>query len=318
MRAFLPADEQWQISHLSPYVRLSGDEWRKPWTIGERKLLDFLLVYIAEGDGTFTVAGKTFGVTTGDLVWIPPDTLHTMSGRSATMHVSWVHFDLVFSPSRSGWKWYIPAGTRDLRAWKLLIHPPVADAQISAWKGQMQLPNHAVIGNLIQRVCFEHLFGGKNASLLLSGLMIQIMAEIKRGMAMRNRSRKNLRWGQMQDALAFIQQHAAGKLPLAELARRAGLSPSHFRKTFRETHGKSPRALHRLARIQRGRDLLTSTTITISEIAAQLDFATMHNFTRAFTAIHGVAPSRYRQGGSPKVSCKQKGPHASARPHLSQ
>ena len=185
----IPTTEQRQLSYLSPFVHLSGDAWRKPWTIKERKLLSYLLVYVAEGEGTYVVAGKTYDLTKGDLVWVPPDLPHEMGGHSSIMHLPWVYFDLVFSPIRSECNWAPAGGMCDLKKWKHLMHPPLRDRQIGAWEGRLRLPNHAAIGNLIQRVCFEQLFGGQKADLLLSGLMLQIVAEIMRGLALRTGDR---------------------------------------------------------------------------------------------------------------------------------
>jgi hypothetical protein len=61
---------------LRPFVRQSGDDWRDPWFIKKRILLDYLLVLIADGTGLFSVGESTFDVGKGDLIWIPPATLH--------------------------------------------------------------------------------------------------------------------------------------------------------------------------------------------------------------------------------------------------
>jgi len=69
-----------RLMHLRPYVRQTGDDWRKPWFLKLRKLFDYLVVYIAEGSRRFTVRDSTFHVTKGDLIWVPPDTPHEMEG----------------------------------------------------------------------------------------------------------------------------------------------------------------------------------------------------------------------------------------------
>ena len=78
----LDAKSSWMLKSLSPYLRQSGNQWRPRWQIKSRKLLDYLLVFIASGEGVFTLQDETFPVSTGDAVLIPPDTLHEMSGIS--------------------------------------------------------------------------------------------------------------------------------------------------------------------------------------------------------------------------------------------
>jgi len=153
---------------------------------------------------------------------------------------------------------------------------------------------------LLERLCFEHLRSRTGSMVLLSGLLLEIVFEILRGQGAVE-SVKSVHWMKMQEAMAEIQRRAESPLSVAALARELGLSASHFRKLFRQVHGQSPRAFHRQARIQKGRELLTYTNLTVSEIAFRLGFSTVHNFSRAFRQIMGVPPKRYREGAAAKM-----------------
>jgi len=82
---------------------------------------------------------------------------------------------------------------------------------------------------------------------------------------------------------------------LVELARECELSPGHFRHLFHRHYGCCPRTYVRRARLRRARELMVDTAATLSEIAVQVGFETVHSLSRAFRAEEGLSPSEYRR-----------------------
>jgi AraC-like DNA-binding protein len=295
-QAFQPPKEQIaRLATLRPYIRQSGDQWRTPWFLKERKLLDYLMVYIAEGQGRFSVDGKGFDVEKGDLVWVPPDTLHEMCGLPPRMRCLYAHFDLVYDPQRSHWDMHVLGGTRDLSDFRPLMHPPVPDPDIAALTGRLRLANHIAVYELLKKITAEHLRAPFDSMALLSGLMLELVSEVLRGRAPRT-AMNPFHWNRLQEAVMTIQDDPGKPLNVGAMARNTGLSEPHFRRLFREVHGYSPRTLRIFARIQKARELLTYSGLNISEIAFRLGFSTVHNFSRAFSRETGVSPSEFRQG----------------------
>ena len=101
----VPPDEATsrRMTALRPYIRQCGDDWRCPWIIKERKLLDYLLVYVPEGQGVFSIEDISFEISGKTLFWVPPDTLKEMRGTSARMRCLYINFDLEYDPARSHW-----------------------------------------------------------------------------------------------------------------------------------------------------------------------------------------------------------------------
>lgn len=284
-----------RLVRLRPYVRQTGDSWRDPWFIEERRLLDYLLVYIVQGKGTFSIAGKRFEVDRDDIIWIPPDTLHEMRGTSPRMHCLYAHFDLLYDPERSHWDAVVPGGTRDLGDWRALMHPTLGDAVIDSWCGKLRIGNKSAVRDLLERICVEHLHYSESVAVLLSGLMLQTVAELLRG-SNAGVSLRPVHWERMQSALGSIRNNLLTPICVEKCATDAGFSASHFRKVFREVHGLSARSARRNAVMQKARELLVYTDLTISAISDRLGFSTVHNFSRAFRSIAGTSPRQYRHG----------------------
>jgi AraC-like DNA-binding protein len=211
------------------------------------------------------------------------------------MHCIYIHFDLLYDPARSHWDVAVPGGKRDLGDWRTLMHPPLNDPTIDFWRGKLEIANPAEIKSLMQKICLEHSRQSNSAALQLSGLMIQIVAEIIRGTA-RGESLAPLHWDAMQQSLESIQKDLVSRFSVEEQAAKKGLSSSHFRKLFREVHGQSARSARRNALMQKARELLLYSDLSVSEIADRLGFSTVHNFSRAFRSMAGISPRQYRQG----------------------
>ncbi|MCB1203338.1 MAG: AraC family transcriptional regulator [Verrucomicrobiae bacterium] len=91
-----------------------------------------------------------------------------------------------------------------------------------------------------------------------------------------------------------LEEHYADVVSMAEMARLAGLSPTHFNRRFRQIFGMAPtRFLHAL-RIEKARQLLVETDRSVGEIAVGAGYHDQSHFTRHFRKLTGVAPGKYR------------------------
>ena len=73
------------------------------------------------------------------------------------------------------------------------------------------------------------------------------------------------------------------------------VSYSNFRKLFKEFTGVSPSLYQQELRLQRAKELLTTTDLSIKQIAYQLRFESPDYFSSKFRAKTGMKPSQYRE-----------------------
>ncbi len=284
------------IASICPYVRHCGDETRGAWCIGWRRLLDYLLVFIADGSGEFRVGNGSYEARSGDLFWIPPNTPHHMQGYGPEMALRYVHFDLLYDPVRSHWDFSIPGGMLDMDELHPLLHPPVNHPELKVLAGRMRGHTNGRVGRLMEDLCIEASRAQPLAGLRMSGLLLEIVAEVLRG-RMAQEGGWTVHASVLERVAADIARRCDERLSIATLARQHGFSPSHLRGMFAARYGCSPRSYLRQARIRRARGLMMGTNLTLSEIALQV--GTVHSFSRAFKAVEGCAPSAYRRAGFP-------------------
>lgn len=274
---------------LSPYVRGALEHWRGPWHIARRAVADYLLVYIVSGTGRFSVGDHAFDVGPADLIWIPPGMLHEMRGHPPRMFVAYLHFDLVHDPLRSP---RVRSGAAYPAGDHPDMHPVFARQPIAGWRGKLPVVNGPAIYALMKQAIAEQ--RGARRPLCVSGLMLQIIGEIATGLSP-SAAIAGARWPALRRAAERIFATPEAKLDLPAMARAAHLSEPHFRKLFRETHGESPRAMKNRALMGRACELVLHSGASISEIAFQLGFSTVHNFSRAFSREIGASPRDYQR-----------------------
>ncbi len=93
-------------------------------------------------------------------------------------------------------------------------------------------------------------------------------------------------------AREFLDAHAEDNVTLRDLAQRAGLTPSHLCRVFRQATGMTPHAYQLQVRVRRAKALLLAGH-PIAQAAAESGFWDQAHLTRHFKRTIGVTPARY-------------------------
>jgi AraC family transcriptional regulator of arabinose operon len=91
-----------------------------------------------------------------------------------------------------------------------------------------------------------------------------------------------------------IEQDYGNKLRLPGLARIAGYSPSHFSALFRRHFGLAPVEFLLRHRMHRAAYLLQDRNRTVGEIAGQVGYADLFQFSKLFKKYFGRSPRAFR------------------------
>ncbi len=100
---------------------------------------------------------------------------------------------------------------------------------------------------------------------------------------------------QVRRVAQYMHDNLDQSIGLAELAGLIGLSRYHFCTAFRAATGRTPHAHLTEMRMKRARQLLTATTLSITEIALAVGFETPSAFASSFRKNVGATPSSYRR-----------------------
>jgi AraC-like DNA-binding protein len=239
-----------------------------------------IAILCVDGEGWVEYRKKRSPVHAGELVILPPGEAHRYGAGPRAWTIYWCHF----------------AG-RNAGDFTALVSRAAAQSETLAATG----PAVALMEGLLRTL--QHGYGRierVSAATQLAawfGLLQQLRAEaLAPGGSSATRILAVAQW---------IRSHLAQRVTVAELARFAGLSPSHFNTLFRQRFGYSPLDFHLRSRVQRAGELLASPAVSIAEVAAAVGYEDPLYFSRVFRRVMGMPPSayaaRYRLVGGKKI-----------------
>lgn len=95
--------------------------------------------------------------------------------------------------------------------------------------------------------------------------------------------------------MEFIKNHAIEKIELSDVAAHLNLSCSRTSYIIHDAFNKTFPALVREERLRRVQTLLSSTNMTLHEIAVQTGFGDEYYLSRIFKRENGETPGQYRR-----------------------
>ena len=99
----------------------------------------------------------------------------------------------------------------------------------------------------------------------------------------------------MNRARLRIRESLESNLTIQKIAEELGIGYSNFRKLFKEYTGVAPAMYQQELRLQRAKEMLSTTNISIKEIAYRLNFDSPDYFSAKFKIKTGRKPSDFRR-----------------------
>jgi AraC-like DNA-binding protein len=110
-------------------------------------------------------------------------------------------------------------------------------------------------------------------------------------------------WQQVHDSqpgprialsISYMKEHLNEPLRAATLAAVARMSLPHYFVIFKRCTGSTPIDYLIRLRMERARELLTTTSCSVKEIAGLLGYDDPLYFSRVFKAVNQITPTQYR------------------------
>lgn len=92
----------------------------------------------------------------------------------------------------------------------------------------------------------------------------------------------------------YLDNNTSSRITLDDLAMVLHLDKSYLVNLFKRFYGETPISYHQKIRINKARNMLMYTNLSITQIAEATGFSSIHDFDRVFHKINQVTPSSYR------------------------
>lgn len=265
-------------SHTHARINSAGrvrceEGWRLDSTFSEA-LRDFDLWFVWAGRGIMQLQAGMIDLIPGTCIWMRPGGAYLAGQDSANrLGVSFVHFDLLDARGRNvSATAAIPGEVHEM--WDLHYCD-------------------AVMQRIVECVRQPEAFQA-TGEILLKGLLMDLEMRAAKKQAQPSAGTKLHHQKVVMELATRIRESPGDVQGIAGLARTAGYSPDHFARVFKEVLGVSPELFVIQARIERAKQLLSESSLSISEIAEALGYSDLYFFSRQFKRHVSRTPSQYR------------------------
>ena len=232
-----------------------------------------MLIYCTEGEGWYSIQGKTFTVHRNQYILIPPHVPYAFGeDEDNPWTIYWLHFEgelaKCFLPQRSGPVEILPGDYSRLQ-YRLHLFEEIlncfAMGYIKEYMIYASMCLHQFLASFMYIEQFRH-------SAIPTQKEYPFIAKVTH----------------------YMNENIHQNLTLEELATYFKYSPSHFSALFRKETGVSPIHYYIRLKIQKACEYIELSDLKLSEIATRLGFEDASYFSRIFTHVMGISPSRYR------------------------
>lgn len=98
----------------------------------------------------------------------------------------------------------------------------------------------------------------------------------------------------LSHVIEYIDSHLSDNLSVEDLANRVHFHPNYFSRLFHNQIGCSPIQYISKRRLDKAKALLSSTAMTVTEIAESTGFKDVFYFSKTFKSSTGLSPTEYK------------------------
>lgn len=238
-----------------------------------RELNEYQMLYTVEGEGEFESAssGGRIRVKEGDVFLLFPGEWHTYHPDP---QIGWKQYWIGFKGRNMDDR--VAAGF--LSAGKSVYHIGYSTQIISLYKDAMQAA-------IEEKAYMQQLLAG------IVNHLIGLMYALERNIIL---NKNTAHVDMVMRAQQYIRESLESTLSIQDIAERLGVSYSTLRKQFKDYTGLSPAIYQQDLKLQRAKELLTTTSLSIKEIAYRLNFDSPDYFSAKFKVKTGRKPSEMR------------------------
>ena len=145
------------------------------------------------------------------------------------------------------------------------------------------------------RIFLNELFDGTNSfeqSFAAQGKLVMLFAEIGKCKMI---GKPNGSLWYIRRAQEYINHHFASDIRIEHIAEFAGVSKAYLQRIFRAYTGTTILKTINSVRVERAKQMLMSTNLSVKQIGEQSGFRNSQHFIYEFRCSCGVTPSEYRK-----------------------
>ena len=265
----------------------AGDEFRLRRQIQVSSIYTF---FYQEKEKGFTFPGEEHAPL--ELTYVDKGALHSVAdGRDFLLEQG----DLViYAPGQ----WHMQYADVDMSPSFITITFDLADGYPEALVNRkFTIPQSAVpaLQRMLRELDRMDAYSADIVICMLQLLLLELLREqtTPAGTKLRTTNAVNSENEIIRRAQQYISEHVREKLTVPLVARHVDVSPSYLTALFRKNLQISPGEYVRRIKLQESKQMIREDNMNFTEIAAALQYSTVHHFSRQFKDKFGITPTEY-------------------------
>lgn len=252
------------IELLREWCTMAGHFWVRDHDLDSRSIGEMVLLYCVGGRGWFRLRNQRYEIGPGDLFFCPANVDHGYGcDPDAGWELWWTHF--------CGGQAAVLCRLAGLTSARPVCRPRDEACVVRCFS------------RLADSLATHDDTAAWDAAEKLHSLLLALI-------------RQSAQPSAKEDLTELVDEDCGS---LDELVARSGYSKYHFSRLFKAQTGRSPWRYVMDRKLERAKELLLGTRLTIKEIAATLGFENADYFAKLFSRHAGVTPKAYRGRTAP-------------------
>jgi len=237
-----------------------------------RVLDEYQLLYISKGKGSFVSMSHTEqSIEEGNMFLLFPGEWHNYHPEN---HVGWDEYWIGFNGNAINNRVDNGFFSKQKPIFKVGINNEIVELYLQA----INIANE-------QKAGFQQVLAG------IVNLLLGLAFSLNKNQFLENLQVNN----QINKAKMIIVENLFTGIKAEEIAEKINMSYSWFRRIFKDYTGFAPAQYIQELKIQKGKELLTNTSLSVKEIAFKMGFENSEYFFTAFKKKTGMTPIQYRE-----------------------
>lgn len=291
------------VNSISPYIRFVNDvTFTIPRVSPERIIYDHEFIYGLEGEAEFVVDGKSYTMKKGSFLYIKPHVSNYFiikkgqPFRAHCIHFDWIKLSEAYDFAVEQVYYITNPRLQDHTLLQHLEKRPnyeIRDVQIPVFSEDYPFSRFQPLFHTIYHTYEQHNIYEK---LQLKAQFIELVLAIFSLEKEKQQSGVNYyHQALVQKSLDYIAKHYAEKLTPAMFAEQYELSAKYFGIIFKKTTGNTLKEYIKRFRMEKTKELLTTTDMTLECIAEKTGIHDVYYFIKQFKETEGITPGQYRK-----------------------
>jgi len=288
-----PRQRKAPFQQWSPSVHYAQFQAMKPCKLEERRLYDFELLYVRQGELVTYMHGQRYAVAAGQLIYLPSGVYHRNEipspGETKLIGIHFDYFDELDIQTEADMVVNEQSLQRQKFAWEAYTDVfPALSANV------IYTPSLACI-SLMEQLANEFTMRPLGYELVSKALILNILALLLRSPLTRANAHISQHGRMLTKLMDQIEANPAEPWSNAIIAEKMDLSIDYTAKLFKQYAGLPPSEFVQAVRHREARKLLRESKLPIERIGEAVGYPDIHYFSRIFRRHEGISATEYRK-----------------------